>query len=137
MDSNRRRSASPGHKRDYDEDHGDYDQYMSNPGCFSSDTTGTECFGDQSNDQKDDRVSEHDNMKPMFSTGNRKHKIIPRKFILKSTRERASDAHVSRPVFRSPRDSVGRQQRSIMWKRGFRKLLASWAPSNTHAECKM
>jgi len=30
---------------------------MSNPGCFSSDTTGAECFGDQSNDQKDDRVS--------------------------------------------------------------------------------
>jgi hypothetical protein len=56
-DSNRRRPSSAADKRDYDENQGDYEQYMSNPRCFSSDTTGTECFGYEGNYQKDDRVS--------------------------------------------------------------------------------
>src|ERR1700686_481919 len=56
-DSNHRRPTSSAHKRDNDEDQGNYQQHMSNPGCFSSDTTGTECFGHQGNNQEDDRVS--------------------------------------------------------------------------------
>jgi thiamine biosynthesis lipoprotein ApbE len=55
--SNGRRAASSGHERDYDEDHGDNQQHMSNPGRFSSHTAGTERFGYQSNDQKNDCVS--------------------------------------------------------------------------------
>jgi len=55
--SNGRRATSSGHERYDDEDHGDNEQHMSNPGRFSSYTTGTERFGYQSNDQKNDRVS--------------------------------------------------------------------------------
>jgi hypothetical protein len=55
--SNRRRSASARHKWDYDEDYGYYKQHMSDPWCFSSNTTETERFGYQSHYQKNNRVS--------------------------------------------------------------------------------
>jgi hypothetical protein len=47
---------------------------MSNPGCFSGDTTGTECFGCQGNNQEDNRVSQHGLMEVKLLTGNRKPK---------------------------------------------------------------
>jgi hypothetical protein len=47
---------------------------MSNQGCFSGDTTGTECFGYQGNNQEDNRVSQHGLVKAKLLTGNRKPK---------------------------------------------------------------
>jgi hypothetical protein len=48
---------------------------MSNPGCFAGDTTGTECFGYQGNNQKDNRVSQHGFKSSVVNrkTGNPKH----------------------------------------------------------------
>jgi hypothetical protein len=46
--SNGRRAASSGHERDEDEDHGDSEQHMSNPGRIASQTARTERFGYQS-----------------------------------------------------------------------------------------
>ena len=50
QDSNRGRSTSSSHKRDYDENYRDYQQHMSDPGCFSSNATGAKCFGYQGDD---------------------------------------------------------------------------------------
>jgi len=40
---------------------------MSNPGSFSGNSAGAECFGYQGNDQEDDRVSQHDETELMLS----------------------------------------------------------------------
>jgi hypothetical protein len=76
-------------------------------------------------------------MKRMFSNGEQKKQNNSEKIDFEELSSTGIRRPCESPFFRSPRDSVGQQRRSMMWKRGFRKLLASWARSNTHAECKM